>query len=221
MISRALARNNVVCYPVHISTEKMNTAVKNSKNVRKSSGGRLSHLAKAGEGVFHAGDAANLWGISNENTLHKTLSRYVARGLIHRVHKGLYALKNISEIDPLLLGVKAIHAPAYISCETVLYREGILNQPPREITLVSRHSKHFSVAGKKYLSRKMRDEFLFNDAGIQTENGVRVASLSRAIADMLYFNPRKHLDAADSRLAQWDKVRDIARAVGYVIRTTP
>ncbi len=189
-----------------------------NKDLRTSGGERFSRIAALGEVVFHADDVANLWGIFNKNTLYKTLSRYVADGLIHRVYKGLYAIKKPNEIDPFLLGVKAIHAPAYVSCESVLYRLGILNQPPQEITLVSSFSKHFSIASTRYKSRKMRDEFLFNDAGIETKDGVRIASLPRAVADMLYFNPRKYFDAGDSRLIPWDKVKEIAGAVGFTIK---
>lgn len=190
-----------------------------SKKIRISAGERLSSLSALGESVFHADDVANLWGIVNKNTLYTTLSRYVAGGLIHRVYKGLYAVKKIKEINPLLLGVKALHSSAYVSCESVLYKEGVLNQPPQEIVVVSRFSKHFSIAGINYRSRKMRDEFLFNDAGIEMKDGVRIASLPRAIADTLYFNPKKYFDAVNSNLINWNKVKEIVIAVGYNIKS--
>lgn len=196
----------------------MNTTNRKNKDFRATAGERLARLALCGEIVFHTGDMANLWGIPNKNTLYKTLSRYVAGGLIYRIHKGLYAVKKASDIDPLLLGVKAIHALAYVSCESVLYKKGILNQPPQEITLVSQSSKHFSIAGIRYRSRMMRDEFLFNDAGVEIKDGVRVASLPRAVADMLYFNPRKYFDVGDSNMIPMDKVKEIADAVGYTIK---
>ena len=207
-----------MCYAVHISTGKMNDIRIKNKDLRKSGGERLSLIAARGEVVFHIGDLANLWGIFNKNTLHKTLSRYVAGGLIHRVYKGLYTIKKPGDINPFLLGVKAIHSLAYVSCESVLYQNGILNQSPREITIVSRSSKHFSIAGTRYRSRKMRDEFLFNDTGIETKDGIRTASLPRAVADMLYFNSRKYFDAGDSGIIPWDKVKGIADAVGYAIK---
>lgn len=190
-----------------------------SKKIRISAGERLSSLSALGESVFHADDVANLWGIANKNTLYTTLSRYVAGGLIHRVYKGLYAVKKIKEINPLLLGVKSLHSSAYVSCESVLYKEGVLNQPPQEIVVVSRFSKHFSIAGINYRSRKMRDEFLFNDAGIEMKDGVRIASLPRAIADTLYFNPKKYFDAVNSNLINWNKVKEIVIAVGYNIKS--
>lgn len=197
----------------------MNDLKIKSKKIRISAGERLSGLSALGESVFHADDVANLWGIVNKNTLHTTLSRYVANGLIHRVYKGLYAVKKIKEINPLLLGVKALHSSAYVSCESVLYKEGVLNQPPQEIVIVSRFSKHFSIADRNYRSRKMCDEFLFNDAGIEMKDGVRIASLPRAIADTLYFNPKKYFDAGNSKLINWNKVKEIVIAVGYNIKS--
>lgn len=196
----------------------MNDLRLKSKKIRISAGERLSGLSALGESVFHADDAANLWGIANKNTLHTTLSRYVADGFIHRIHRGLYAVKKVKEINPFLLGIKALHSPAYVSCETILYQNGVLNQPPREITLVSEFSRHFSVAGVRYRSRKMRDEFLFNDAGIETKDGIRIASLSRAVADMLYFNPKKYFDSGDSGLINWDQVKEVSGAIGCDVK---
>jgi len=122
------------------------------------------------------------------------------------------------DINPFLLGVKAIHSLAYVSCESALYQNGILNQSPQEITIVSQFSKHFAIAGTRYRSRKMRNEFLFNDTGIETKDGIRTASLPRAVADMLYFNPGKYFDAGDSGIIPWGKVKGIADTVGYAIK---
>lgn len=196
----------------------MNSINKKNKDIRDSAGERLASIAMRVEVVFHAGDLANLWGIHNKNTLYKTLSRYVAGGLIYRMHKGMYAVKKAGDINPLLLGIKAIHSFAYVSCESVLYQNGILNQPPQETTLVSQSSKHFSIAGIRYRSRKMREEFLFNDAGVEIKDGIRVASLPRAVADMLYFNPRKYFDARNSSLIPMGEVKKIADIVGYTIK---
>jgi len=186
-------------------------------NKRNSSGERFAQLARLGEGVFHTQDIANLWNIHNPNTLHKTLSRYVQSRLLHRIYRGLYAVDTVSNIDPYLLGVKALHAPAYISCESVLFENGLINQRPQAVTLMSRTAKQFSIMGHQFRVRKLSDEFLFNDSGIETTNGVRRATPSRAIADMLHVYPGKHFDARDSSLIDWGAVKDIVARVGYRI----
>ena len=190
---------------------------KKPKKSRNSAGERFALLAGAGEQVFHTKDLANLWGIRNSHTLYMTLSRYVAAGLMFRVHKGLYSINHPSNIDPYLLGLKALHSPGYISCESVLFNEGVINQTPHEITLVSDLSKRFAVAGQHFRSRKLRNSFLFNEAGIVTKNSVRIATLPRAIADTLYFNPKKYFDASSTKIINMAEVRDMATRIGYSI----
>ena len=151
--------------------------------------------------------------------MNTTLYRYEKQGLIHRIHKGLYSLKKISDLDPHLIGIKALHGQSYVSCESVLFAEGAINQKPEAATLVGRVSRRFSAAGIMFRSRKLSDRFLYNEAGIEMKNGVRYASLERAAADMLYFNPLKYFDSALSGLVDWGKVINIAEAVGYKIKS--
>ena len=179
---------------------------------------RFSDIASMGEVVFHAKDLANLWHIRNKNTLYKTLSRYTASGVIYRVYKGFYSIKKIRDIDPYLLGVKSARGDVYVSCESILFDNAIINQPPREITLIGKASKRFTIGDQKFRSRKLQDDFLFNDAGIQTKNGVRIASVERAVADMLYFSPKKYLDAFNSKMVSWIKVKEIVDKIGYNVR---
>ena len=186
---------------------------KNKLRLRKSSGERFARLAAMGEQVFHADDLANLWGIRNASTLHMTLARYVSQGLLFRVQKGLYSVKKPTNLHPYVVGLKALHGPAYISCETVLFETGVINQPPRSISIVSGVSRQFTLAGHDYRSRKLAEAFLFNDAGVSTNGGVRMANLSRAVADTLYFNSKKHFDVPSA--IHWDAVWDIVRAIGY------
>lgn len=192
----------------------MNTNNKIVKQ-RGSDGERFAYINKLGEHVFHDDDLGNLWHIHNKNTLYKTLSRYVKRGLLFRIYSGLYSVKKVSELDPYFLGIKSVHRPAYVSCESILYDHGILNQAPRAITLVSSISKSFSVGQRQYRVRQMRDQYLFNDAGIEVVHGIRKASLPRAIADMLYFNSKKYFDALGTSLIDWVKVKKIVHDVGY------
>jgi predicted transcriptional regulator of viral defense system len=196
----------------------MNTyQVKKNKLSRSSDGERFAKLAELDENVFHIADLANLWNIRNKNTLHQTLSRYLKRGLIFRIYKGLYSIGKINDIDPAFMGLKALHRPAYISCETILYEAGILNQRPQAITFVSEISKTFLIGQRQYKSRQMADQYLFNDRGIEIKNGIRQATLPRALADMLYFNPRKYFDFGDSKMVNWREVKKVAKEVGYKI----
>ena len=144
---------------------------------------RVAQVAALGEVVFHAQDLANLWGIENQNTLHTTLSRYARQGILYRIHNGLYSIKKMTDLDPYLLGLKTLHAPGYVSCESVLYDHGIINQPPQEITLVGAKSKRFQMPPYFFRSRRLADRYLFNDAGIEIKNG-SANSLSRVNSNL-------------------------------------
>ncbi len=74
--------------------------------------------------------------------------RYTQAGLISiESMKGMYSLIPGMIRDPLLLG-PAVHKYAYISTETVLFREGIINQSQNQATIISSISKKFSIAVK-------------------------------------------------------------------------
>ena len=162
---------------------------------RVSGTNRFAELTTMGEKIFAVQDVATIWKIKNRRTLRVLLARYVKRGILYRVWRGLYSIIDPKEIDPLFLGIKILHRYAYVSCETVLFDAGLINQRPTEITIVSNISKRFSLLGHQYRSRKMNDGGLYNTTGIILRNGIRLATPDRAKRDMTYFNPKKYYDA--------------------------
>lgn len=180
---------------------------------------RFAELARMGEVVFHNDDLANLWHITNKNTLYTTLKRYTGQKLLFRIHKGFYAIKPPAEIDPLLLGVKALHGYAYVSTETILKEEGIIQQEISAITVISSLSKRFFIGDHRYYSRRLADRFLYQQNGIVTDaSGVRKATLPRAVADLLYVNPHAYFDAG--HLVDWKAVKVLQKELGYPITKT-
>ncbi len=173
----------------------MNKITKKSNKIRISGANRFAELGYMGEKVFTIQDVATIWEIKNRQTLRMLLARYVKRGILYRVWRGLYSIVDPKEIDPLLMGIKILHRYAYISCETVLFDAGLINQRPTEIVIVSDISKRFSLLGHRYRSRKMNDGALYDTTGIIMEGGIRIATPARARRDMTYFNPKKYYDA--------------------------
>ena len=177
---------------------------------------RFQKIATQGDIIFHSDDLARLWNIKNKNTLNMTLKRYTDAQMLFRVHRGFYAIKPIEKIDPLLLGTKALHQYVYVSVETVLMKHGIIQQQTREYTLISSKSCHFTIGSNQYYSRQLNDSFLFNPIGIELDaNGTKIASVERAIADMLYFNSQFYFDATS--LINWNRVNEIQEFIGYPI----
>lgn len=176
---------------------------------------RFAKIARLGEVVFNVKDLANLWQIKNPNTFHTTLKRYTQKKLLFRIYRGFYSIKPLNQIDPVILGMKALRKFAYISTETVLFQTGIIQQNIHGITFISSVSKKFSIGDNNYYCRELKDEYLYQTIGIIEKNGIKTATVERAIADLLYFNPKVYFDA--ERLIDWKKVKKIQKQVGYFL----
>lgn len=174
---------------------------------------RINELLQSDRKLFHTNDLATLWGISNRQTLYMTISRYIDRGVLFPVYKGLYATIPVDSLDPLELGVAIIHRYAYLSTETVLSQAGVLSQVVYDYTFISDQSRRVTVGAWSFRYRQMKDEYLFNPVGIVRERQVFVASLERAVADLLYYAPDYHFDVTAQ--VDFEQVRSIQKQVGY------
>ncbi len=168
---------------------------------------RMMILARSGMTLWHAKEIGVAWNITNSNTLRTTLKRYNSHNLLYRLYRGFYSTVPIEKLDSWLIGIRALHTYSYISTETILFNEGIINQLPSATTIISSVSRKFKIANNVFLSRKMRNNFLYNNSGIITTNNIKMATPERAIADMLYYNPRKIFDSPE--LINWKKVKKI------------
>ena len=174
---------------------------------------RLSELLKLDRKIYHSNDLAIIWGISNKNTLYTTIKRYVQKGVLIPIYKGLYSTIPLAQLNPLELGKSIIHRYTYLSTETVLARAGIILQTTYLYTFVSDIPKKVIVGPMAFLFRKLKDIYLYNPTGVVNQNGIFVATTERAVADMLYFNPKYHFDVPEH--ADFEKVRFIQNQVGY------
>ena len=59
----------------------------------------------------------------------------------------------------------------------------------------------------------MNPIYLYNNVGIYIKNNQRIASTERAVADMIYFNPKYHFDGEN--IIDWEKVKEIKKQIGY------
>lgn len=155
---------------------------------------KLNTLLKSGERLFHTQDLALLWGIENRNTLYTTIKRYVQKGILIQITKGLYSTVLVDELDKFELGTSLIHKFCYVSCETVLFLEGVINQMVYPITFVSSVSTKIEFNGITYIYRRAKPEILLNPEGVIQKNGYFMATKDRAISDMTYFNPKYYFD---------------------------
>lgn len=174
----------------------------------------MSELTQLDRKLFHTNDLALAWGITNRHNLYMTITRYIDKGVLFPIYKGLYSTVPVTSLDPLELGKAVIHRYTYLTTESVLAQAGIIAQITYAYTYVSDISKKVTVNSFAFLFRRLKDEYLHNPTGIVSQKGIFMATPERAAADMLYFNPRYHFDVPGS--LDLDKVKSIQMEIGYL-----
>jgi hypothetical protein len=174
---------------------------------------RISELIQLDKKIYHTNDLAILWGITRRFTLYQTITRYIDKGILFPIYKGLYSTVPINSLNPLEFGKAVIHRYAYLTTESVLAQTGIISQSIYGYTFATDQSKHVLVGDWSFRFRKLKDMYLHNPAGIHEQNGGFIATVERAVADMLYFNPRYHFDVREA--IDFEKVRAVQKEIGY------
>ena len=167
---------------------------------------RINELLKLDRKIYHTNDLAIIWGITNKNTLYTTIKRYIQKGVLIPIYKGLYSTIPLSQLNPLELGKSIIHRYTYLSTESVLVQAGVIFQAIYSYTFVTDRTQTVSVGPVSFLFRKLKDEYLHNPAGITIQNGVFVAATERAAADLLYFNPKYHTLCFPEKMSGQEKL---------------
>ncbi len=173
----------------------------------------MSELLQLDRKIFHTNDLAILWGIADKHNLYMTITRYIDKGVLYPIYKGLYSTVPPGSLNPLELGQAIIHRYTYLTTESVLSQAGIISQTVYDYTFVANISKRVSVGSWSFRFRQLKEDFLYNPTGIVYQNGVFIASTERAVADMLYFNHKYHFDIPES--IDFEKVKLIQKEVGY------
>jgi hypothetical protein len=174
---------------------------------------RISELNQTNRKLFHTSDLATLWKVTNRQSLYVTIMRYVDKGILFPVYKGLYSTVPIAALNPLELAKAVIHRYTYLTTESVLAQAGIISQPIYDYTFATDKSKRVTIGQWSFRFRQLKDAYLYHPAGIIDQEGIFVATPERAVADMLYFNPKSHFDLLEA--IDFEKVKLIQREVGY------
>jgi len=173
---------------------------------------KISVLIQQPQKLFHTSDLKVIWGIYNESTLYQTIYRLIKKKIFFRVQKGLYSMVPLNQLDPIEIGFRAINHFSYLSTESVLAKNGIINQSPNKITFISSAPANFTINGNLYLVRQLKPQCLNNTVGIiQNDKGVFMATTERAITNMLYFQPNYHFDA--DNLINWKLVKNYQQQI--------
>lgn len=143
--------------------------------------------------VFTTRDFAKFWRYKNYMSLIMRLRYLTQTGQLTKLRKGLYQIKG-RVIDELELANK-LRTPSYISFETVLFREGVIFQWDRRVTLVGPESISFQIQDQKIIFRQFQEKILLNSLGVIQEDNYFIATPERAVLDMLYLAPKFYFDS--------------------------
>lgn len=161
-------------------------------------------LLRSSKTVFSTKDIALLWGEKGGKTVNVRLSKYVKKGKLIRVHRGIYAKdKNYDRFE---LATR-IYTPSYISFETILTRNGINFQYYGNIFVASYITRDIETDGQKISFVRMKDYVLSSTVGIEHKNDVAFATKERAFLDRIYVSKDYHFDNLHG--LDWDKVFEI------------
>lgn len=169
----------------------------------------ILELYKDERTVFTLRDIAMLLNESNYSRLKQKINYYVKTNAIISLRKGIYAKENFNKEE---LACK-LYTPSYISLEYVLAKAGIVFQYSEMVTQISYLSRQIEVNSISLRYRKIKDEYLYNPAGIiRHATGVNIAGPERAIIDILYLNKNYHFDNLSS--VNTDLLKEILKALG-------
>ncbi|OGM26151.1 hypothetical protein A3D00_02915 [Candidatus Woesebacteria bacterium RIFCSPHIGHO2_02_FULL_38_9] len=119
-------------------------------------------------------------------TVNKSIERLIKAGVINRLMKNVYVVRgqeeNLEQVANL------IYKPSYLSFESVLYKHGVVNQPPFGITFATtRRSKKIELGKVECWYSQIKVDLWW---GFYEKNGFLEAEVEKAIVDMLYLRER-------------------------------
>jgi len=147
----------------------------------------VSGLKDAGVKVFSPLDIVRIFGISYRNSS-AFLNYYLRKGLILKLRKGFYVLKDNVPSDFFIAG--QIYQPSYISLDTALSFYGIIPEVVYSlISITTRRTANFEILGKNFTYRKIKPK-AFTGYYLKEDKGesFNIAFPEKALVDYLYFS---------------------------------
>lgn len=165
----------------------------------------IAKLYQSPKTVLTSKDLALLWQETNPAKLKAKAAYYVKQGTLIRLTRSVFA-KN-KDYDPRELAT-SIYIPSYISFETVLRDGGVIFQHYDRLFVAARRSNTLEIDQSTITFKKLKDEVLFNPAGIILNDTYSIASPERAFLDTIYLSPQYYFDNLTE--LDWEKCFELA-----------
>jgi hypothetical protein len=131
-------------------------------------------------------EVAKLFGVKEDNTAYKLLQRLKSKGVLTRVKKGLYLVRN-SDFSSFRLA-NLLLQPSYVSLESALSYYGILAQFPFAVTSITpKRAQELQVNKKEFAYSHVKADIYW---GYQKDKDFLIARPEKALLDILYFASR-------------------------------
>ena len=161
----------------------------------------ILNVLKTDKTVFSFKEIMLASGESNPALLRRRLHYYVKHNQLYHIRRGLYAKdKNYNQFE---LATK-IFIPSYISFETSLIEAGVIFQYYSQIFIASYQSKEITCDNQVFAFKKMQNDILTDDTGIENKDNYWIASKERAFLDIVYLNKEYYFDNLSP--LNWDKI---------------
>ncbi|MEW6086958.1 MAG: hypothetical protein AB1498_01470 [bacterium] len=165
----------------------------------------IAKLYQSSKTVLTVKDVSLIWKENNLNNLKSKISYYVKKGDLMRLSRGFFAKDK--NYNPRELAT-SIHTPSYISFETILRDEGLIFQHYETIFAASHLSRTIKCDKYTFTYRKLKDEVLYNPAGIINHDEYSIAGKERAFLDMVYLFPDYYFDNLGNM--DWNKCFELS-----------
>lgn len=155
----------------------------------------IASLIRSKKTVFTLEELGKMFGDYTLDGLNNFLRRAKKNGILLNPRNGVRTLPNY---DPMELACK-IKPGSYISCETVLFREGVFFQfYGNTFSCVASDSRSYKIDQKAFIYYKIKSDILNNPIGIRQSENYRIATPERALCDYIYLHPHASIDAPES-----------------------
>ena len=166
----------------------------------------IAKLYKSTKTILTNNDLALIWGENKKTKLKGKIAYYVKQGALIRLTRGVFS--KTKNFEPKELAT-SLYTPAYISFETVLREAGVIFQHYDTIFVATRWPKTITINKYTITFRKLKDEVLFNPAGIVNKDNYSIATTERAFLDMIYLFPNYYFDNLKS--INWEKCNELVK----------
>lgn len=151
----------------------------------------LAKLYASPKTIFTSKDLALIWQENQSKKLNAKIAYYVKQKTLISLTRGIFAKTKEYDVKEL---ATSIYLPSYISFETVLREAGVIFQHYDTTFVASKWSKITAVDNHTFTFRKLKDEVLYNSSGITNQNNYSIATVERAVLDMIYLFPNYYFD---------------------------